>query len=132
MSCANEQRKHARLDIALGVSYAIEQAGGEISPKAEAISSDISASGLRLMTPTPLERGAVLDLEIRLLEDEAPPIHARGEVVWQSQITSNSYETGTVITGMDEEDKQRFISFVFDQMTRFVGISGVSKKTTLH
>jgi len=132
MSCANEQRKHARLDIALGVSYAIEQPGGEISPKAEAISSDISASGLRLMTPSPLERGAILDLEIRLLEDETAPIHARGEVVWQSQITSNSFETGTVITGMDEADKQRFIAFVFDQMTRFVGISGVSKKTTLH
>ncbi len=132
MSCANEKRRHARLDIALSVSYAVESPGKELSERAEAISSDISASGLRLMTPGPLQAGSVLDLEIRLLDEENPPIHAQGEVVWQSKISDTSYETGAVIMGMEEEDKKRFMGFVFDQMSRFVGTSGHSPKTTLH
>lgn len=115
-----EQRKYARLDIALSVSYAIKNAGGETSELAEAMSSDISASGLRLMTPSPLRPGDILDLEISI-EGHHDSIRASGEVVWQSMISESSYETGAVIKYMDETDKQRFMTFVFDQMSRVVG-----------
>ncbi len=119
----NEQRKHARLDIALAVSYAIQREGGEASEMAETLSSDISASGIRLMTPVPLDNGSLLSLEINLPNVESPPICAKGEVVWQSKISEYSYETGTVIKHMDEQDKMRLMGFVFDQLSRLVGIS---------
>lgn len=119
-SVGREQRKYARLDIALTVSYAIKNTGGDVSELAEAISSDISASGLRLMTPGSLSPGDILDLEISI-EGEDSLIHASGEVVWQSKISETSYETGAVIKYMDNADKQRFMSFVFDQMTRLMG-----------
>lgn len=121
----NEQRRrHARLDIALAVNYAIQQAGGETSEMAETLSSDISASGLRLMTVAPLENGSLLNLEITLPEEwpeASEPIKAQGEVVWQSKISDFSYETGAVIKHMNELDKKRLMSFVFDQMSRLVG-----------
>ncbi|MBI1909685.1 MAG: PilZ domain-containing protein [Deltaproteobacteria bacterium] len=116
-----ERRKYARLDIAVTVSYAVVSGNGELSPYAEAISSDISAGGLRLMTPAALQNGSTLDLEIFTPEQEGSPIHASGEVVWQNQVSENSFETGAIIRHMEEKDKKKFLGFVFDQMSRFVG-----------
>lgn len=117
------KRRYARLDIALSVSYALKSPGGEVSELAEAMSSDISAGGLRLMTPGPLHPGDLLDLEISICGNEESPIRANGEVVWQNKIADTSYETGTVIKYVNEEDKQRFMNFVFEQMTRLMGVS---------
>ena len=47
--------------------------------------------GLRLMAPTKMENGTILDLEILLGEDENHPIHAEGEVMWQNKISNTSY-----------------------------------------
>lgn len=116
-----EQRRHARLDIALTVSYAVKDNQGDPSEMAETLSSDISASGLRLMTVAPLENGSTLNLEINLPEYDITPIQAVGEVVWQNKISDYSYETGTVIKHMDDQDKMRLMSFVFDQMAKLVG-----------
>ncbi len=132
-----EHRRHARLDIALAVSYAVRKDGdGEASEMAETLSSDISASGLRLMTVAPLDNGALLSLEINLPEEAGGdvPIRAQGEVVWQNKISEYSYETGTVIKNMEERDKSRLMSFVFDQIARMVGIgtSEMSRPTDLN
>lgn len=114
-----ERRKFARLDLALTVSYQIVgHASNKPSDPREAVSSDVSLGGLRLMAPTPIENGTLLDLEILLGEDEAHPISADGEVVWQNKISSVSYETGVRITGMPKDDKKRFMEFVFDQMAK--------------
>ena len=116
------KRKHARLDIALTVSYAIKNHdGNEVSELAEALSSDISAGGLRLMTTSKLKSGDLIDLEITINGCEDEPIKADGEVVWQSQLSKSSFETGAVIKYMAESDKQRFMGFIFDQMSRVVG-----------
>ncbi len=115
-----ERRKFARLDLALTISYkVIDKIGTDTSPS-EVVSSDISLGGIRLMTPTPLERGTKLELEIFLPEDETHPLKAEGEVVWQSKISQTSYETGIMIKGMNDVDKRRFMEFVFDQMSRIV------------
>jgi len=116
-----ERRKYARLDLALTVSYRVtgETGGAPVDPR-EAVSSDISLGGLRLMTPAALANGTMLDLEILLGEDEARPIKAEGEVVWQNKISDTSYETGVMIKNMPNDDKSRFMQFVFDQMSKVV------------
>lgn len=120
-----DQRRHARLDIALAVSYAIcHEEGVTASEMAETLSSDISATGLRLMTVASLENGSILNLEIALPDEGAEPIRATGEVVWQNKISDFSYETGAVIKYMEENDKVRLMSFVLDQMARLVGSFG--------
>jgi len=116
-----ERRKFARLDLALTISYRITgQSAGRPADPREAISSDISVGGVRLMTPTRLDNGTMLDLEIVLGEDESNPVHAEGEVMWQNRISKTSYETGVMIKGMPNDDKSRFMQFVFDQMTKVV------------
>lgn len=117
------RRKYARLDIALTVSYAVEGVAGELSDYAEATSSDISAGGLRLMTPTPLVAGSRLDLEIFLGEDPSNKIHSKGEVAWQTKISATSFETGVILSHMENDAKKKFMAFVFDQMSKFVGIT---------
>ncbi len=116
-----ERRKFARLDLALTVSYKIagESRAVPADPR-EAISSDVSLGGLRLMTPAVLANGTLLDLEIVLGEDESSPIKASGEVMWQNKISETSFETGVMIKGMPNDDKSRFMQFVFDQMTKVV------------
>ncbi|MDO8494087.1 MAG: PilZ domain-containing protein [Deltaproteobacteria bacterium] len=119
-----ERRRFARLDIALSVSYAVESPGGKTSAYSEAMSSDISSGGLRLMTPTALENGTKLDLEI-ILGDEAPQtIYAKGEVVWQTKISDTSFETGVLLQITDNDAKKRLMEFIFDQMSRLVGLNG--------
>jgi c-di-GMP-binding flagellar brake protein YcgR len=126
MTQSIEHRKHARLDMALAVSYAIQRSSDGASEMAETMSSDISASGIRLMTPSALENGSLLHLEIRLSGDDAEPIRAQGEVVWQNRLSDHSYETGTVIRHMEEQDKMRFMGFVFDQLSRLVGTTNTT------
>ena len=115
------RRKYARLDIALTVSYAVANVKGEVSEYAEALSSDISAGGLRLMTPTALTVGNVLDLDIFLHDDIEKQVKAKGEVVWQNKISATSFETGILISHMDDADKKYFMQFIFDQMAKVVG-----------
>ena len=116
-----ERRKFARLDLALTVSYRVAgEAGGLPLDPREAISSDVSLGGLRLMTPTALKNGTLLDLEIVLGDDEGNPVNASGEVVWQNKISETSFETGVMIKGMPGDDKGRFMQFVFDQMSKVV------------
>lgn len=119
---SNDKRKYARLDIALTVSYAVEASSGKISEYAEALSSDISAGGLRLMTPTALETGSRLDLEIFLGDDPEKRVHAKGEVVWQNKISNTSFETGIFLNHMETDEKKKLMGFVFDQMSRAVGL----------
>ncbi len=118
-----ERRKHARLDIALSVNYVVHDANGEVTEIAEAMSSDISASGIRLMTTAPLDNGATLDLEITIEGQGGQPVCASCEVVWQNQISDTSYEIGAVIRYIEEDDKRRFLEFVFNQMSQLVGMS---------
>lgn len=121
MASGAERRKFARLDLALTVSYHVvgQSSGNPLDPR-EAMASDISLGGLRLMTPSRLANGTLLDLEILLGEEVADPISAEGEVVWQNKLSETSYETGVQIKGMPAADKKRFMEFVFDQMAKVV------------
>jgi len=120
---SKERRRFARLDIALSVNYVVRDASGEESEMAEAMSSDISATGFRLMMPTPVENGSTLDLEITIEGQSGEPVRASCEVVWQNKISETSYEVGAVIKHMDEADKKRFMEFVFNQMSQLVGMN---------
>ena len=121
MNDNHDRRRFARLDLALTVSYAVLDHAGELErDPLKALTADISAGGLRLMTPTPLVTGTKLDLGIFLGEDERA-IKATGEVVWQRRLAPTSFETGVEINGIDEKDRKRFMEFIFDQVSEIVG-----------
>lgn len=115
-----EKRKFARLDIALNVGYQVINTRGKPSREAEAYSSDVSAGGIRLMTPAPLKNGTRLSLDIFLSGDDEMALKAEGEVVWQNEITESSYETGIVIFSMNDRDKKILTGFIEQQMSRLI------------
>jgi len=121
MTTGEERRKFARLDLALNISYRVIERDPTppVDPR-ETISSDISMGGVRLMMPSRIENGTMLELEIYLGEDDSVPIKAEGEVVWQSRISKTSFETGVMIKDMASDNKSRFMRFVFDQMSKMV------------
>ncbi len=121
----SEKRKFARLDLALSVSYAVRDGGRIVHDPREALSSDISEGGLRLMTPTALAAGTEVDLHITLEGREDQPLQAVGEVVWQNRLSATSFETGVTIREMPTKDRSRFMEFVFDQMSKIVGSATV-------
>lgn len=121
---ADNRRKYARLDLALSVSYTIQDPHGPNHDPRDALSSDISMGGIRLMTPSALETGALLDLNITLEGHEDEPILATGEVVWQRKLANTSFETGVILKNMPEADRSRFMQFVFDQMSKIVTAQG--------
>lgn len=114
------RRKYARLDLALTVSYAPLDSAGEPTDPREALSSDLSAGGLRLMMPTASLVGSMLDLMIYLEGHDDEPVKATGEVLWQNKISPTSFESGVAIRSMPDADKRKFMEFVFDQMTKVV------------
>lgn len=117
----NDRRKFARLDLALTISYkVVGRASDQPLDPREAISADVSLGGVRLMAPSKLENGTILELEIFMGEDDTNPLNGEGEVVWQQKISETSYETGVMIKGMPIDDKSRFMQFVFDQMAKVV------------
>ena len=118
-----ERRKFARLDIALSVSYVVKNSAGEVTEMAEAMSRDISAGGIRLMTPSPLKNGDQLEIEIGIEGQDQAPVRAQCEVVWQNKISDTSYEIGAVIKYMDDAEKKRLLEFVFRQMSEMMGLS---------
>lgn len=118
----DERRKFARLDVALSVGYSVKQSTGHLSEEADAMSSDISSGGLRLMTPTELKVGDILSLKIQLSDDDKS-LDAEGEVVWQRKLSDKTFETGVVIKSMNQLDKEKFMHFIYDQMLRLVGSS---------
>lgn len=120
MVTEDNRRRFARLDLALSVSYVAQGQTGLNQDPREALSSDISAGGLRLMTPTALKDSTLLTLQIILDGDESNMIEATGEVVWQRKLGTASYETGVIIQKMPEADRTRFMQFVFDQMSKIV------------
>ncbi len=120
MSDLDNRRRFARLDLALSVSYSIKGSSETVQNPREALSSDISAGGVRLMTPHSMKPGDLLDLIIELEGNDGDPLQAVGEVVWQNKISNTSYETGVTITEMPTSDRSRFMQFVFDQMSKII------------
>jgi c-di-GMP-binding flagellar brake protein YcgR len=119
----SERRRHARLDIALSVRYIVQRSGAENSEMAEALSTDVSATGLRLMTPTSIGNGSIIDIEIVIEGKRDEPVKASAEVVWENKISDTSYEVGCIIRHMDPDEKKRFLNFVFEQMNQLLGMS---------
>ena len=121
-----ERRKYARLDLALTVSYRVAgQSGTQPVNLREAVSSDISAGGLRLMTPSPLENGTVLELELLLGDQELNSVRAEGEVVWQNKLSETSYETGVRIKGMPDASAFKQINHA-DTQNVYVTANGLT------
>jgi hypothetical protein len=82
-----DRRRHLRYDFSLVIEYVKDH--GVVSPVYQGIITDISNSGLRLLTPSPLDIGEAITIKNTL------PAYSQTAVVrWVENPDSASYSAG--------------------------------------
>lgn len=86
---ADERRHNSRLKTTLSVASVD-------LPARKATTYDISETGLRLVTESPVASGTVLRLEVRdgYLSPEAEPVRVQGRVVWAAPQMNSLFHVG--------------------------------------
>jgi len=115
-----ERRVFPRLLFNVEVQYhAIFLPEGEEALKAR--SKDISAGGIRLMTPGQLDCDTVLELKF-FLPGSKEMIYVTGRVVWTDKFeagtlgAAEAYDSGIEFIGIDPEDREKINQYVFPRM----------------
>ncbi|MHC4550363.1 MAG: PilZ domain-containing protein [Planctomycetota bacterium] len=99
-----ERREHARLPERCRVAFRAIREGAAEPKTAAAETLNLSASGLCLVSPEPLQRDDHLALELSL-EGHADPVVAVGRVVWCDK-EEGAYRVGICFTWLREEDRK--------------------------
>ncbi len=115
-----EKRRFIRFDIALKVLYVIRK-----DPKLEntAITKDISAGGLELLTKEKLLPGSKIALTIDIPE-ALNPVHLNGTIVWSKEAggdKKSAYSTGVEFGKIEEDNKSTFLRFLCNLMYEKLG-----------
>ncbi len=99
-----ERRVAERLPIRCEVAFRALRDGAKAPIRVAAETLNLSASGLCLVSPSPLERDGHLALELTL-EGHADPVVAVGKVVW-CDAEKTGYRAGICFTWLREEDRK--------------------------
>jgi c-di-GMP-binding flagellar brake protein YcgR len=107
-----ERRKFVRLDTSVKVRYKVLV---NTEDHNDTNSRNLSASGVKIEVKDPVKPNSVLWMEIAL-PNEADPLQAKGEVVWQEKISTSEnirYEMGIKFLEMDVTDRNRLSKYLF-------------------
>jgi len=107
-----ERRKFVRLDAAVKIRYKVLMPTENIG---NSNSRDLSAGGVKVEVTESIKPNTVLWMEIAL-PNEADPLQAKGEVVWQEKISTTEnirYEMGIKFLEMDLNDRNRLSKYLF-------------------
>ena len=100
---SDEKRRNPRISGAV-VEYVIV---GEDPEKKKAFVKDISLDGICIFISDVIKDGALVSMEIYLVDSEVP-IRAKGKVVWQKPGEHlKLHAVGVEFTDIGEEDKRR-------------------------
>jgi len=107
-----ERRQSPRVRLRLTTTFKLLRTGKVL----RALTKNVGAGGLCLITDELLEPGSPLELEVHL-PDRPAPVRCVGEVVWSRPIesTARSYEqpaeTGVKFTSIDPADRSSIMQF---------------------
>ncbi|MDD5756550.1 MAG: PilZ domain-containing protein [bacterium] len=107
-----ERRKFVRLDTSVKIRYKVLQ---PTDNKNDSNTQNLSAGGVKIEVKEPVKPNTVLWMEIAL-PNEANPLQAKGEVVWQEKISTSEnshYEMGIKFLEMDLNDRSRLSKYLF-------------------
>jgi hypothetical protein len=88
----------------------------------KALSSDISATGIRLIINEPVDVGKQLELTLNFDDYSFPAVKCKAEVVWCKERDRSSYFAGLRFTDMDDNDRkiaESYIDWVERYKSRF-------------
>jgi len=84
---------------------------------------NISGSGISMVTTRPLEIGQLFDISLSIPDFPLGAFRAQGEVMRSSQLKGNEshlYEAGIRFLDLNEEQRERLISFTFRHQRRTI------------
>jgi len=104
-----ERRKFKRFDAYMNVQYRSQE--GKTN-EGSGLSKDLSREGIKVNTDHALQTGTVVDLEIRLPDDNRP-VKSTGKVMWSKPSTSG-FESGVSFLLIDPIDKFRVLDYAYN------------------
>lgn len=113
-----QRRDFYRLSIVINISIEIIENGVTVRT-VPAISKDISGGGLRLITKEKIEKHTTVKCNIHF-DDEA--IEAFGKIVRCDPMPDSmlKYDVGICFTSIDEKNRAKVISFVFESQRKII------------
>jgi c-di-GMP-binding flagellar brake protein YcgR len=109
-----ERRKHVRFKKILPINYTVEK---KLHLKSTTTSVDISEGGMKLLTHEKLNKGAILDLKIKL-DNTAEEVEVEGQVVWCEDIKTKAssderlFYIGMQFSALKESSGKRLVDYV--------------------
>lgn len=104
-----ERRKFKRFDAFINVQYRSQDAK---TSEGSGLSKDLSREGIKVNTDHVLQTGTVVDLEIRLPDDNRP-VKSTGKVMWSKPMTGG-FESGMSFLLIDPVDKFRVLDYAYN------------------
>ena len=104
-----ERRKFKRFDAYMNVQFRSQE--GKTN-EGSGLSKDLSREGIKVNTDHALQAGTVVDLEIRLPDDNRP-VKSTGKVMWSKPSTSG-FESGVSFLLIDPIDKFRVLDYAYN------------------
>lgn len=114
-----ENRKAARLDIAVKVAYRV--IGQEDHSKA-AVSKDISPGGCLLLAAEEITSGAEVELQIFLNEEGSEALNLKGKIVRLNRKEGNLFEYGITFEAISQEARRLLADYFFARMYEMIGL----------
>ncbi|MCT4564079.1 MAG: flagellar brake protein [Maledivibacter sp.] len=113
-----QRRDFYRLSILLNINLEIIENGVTVKT-VPAISKDISGGGLRIITKEKIQKHTAVKCII-YIDDEA--IEALGKIVRCDPMPDSilKYDVGVSFTSIDEKNRSKIISFVFDSQRKII------------
>lgn len=113
-----QRRDFYRLSILLNINLEIIENGVTVKT-VPAISKDISGGGLRIITKEKIQKHTAVKCII-YIDDEA--IEALGKIVRCDPMPDSilKYDVGVSFTAIDEKNRSKIISFVFDSQRKII------------
>ncbi|MFC1667409.1 PilZ domain-containing protein [Candidatus Omnitrophota bacterium] len=111
-SKGSERRHMSRIDVPLAVEY--ELIGDAGHTKHNAVSKDISASGVKITTDAYLSKGAKVLLKIVINDKDS--IETIGEVIWVGPSEERGiFESGLHFVKIDPREREKLINYLYSE-----------------
>ena len=105
-----ERRKFKRFDAYMNVQYRSQESNK--ASEGSGLSKDLSREGIKVNTDHALQAGSLVDLEIRLPDDNRP-VKTTGKVMW-SKPADGGFESGVSFLLIDPVDKFRVLDYAYN------------------
>ncbi len=109
-----ERRKFKRFGAFMSVKCAANTSRETSAQAAVGLTRDVSRDGLCVNANEPLERGAMVDIEIDL-PDDPRPVKTAGKIVWVRRSNEDEgIDYGIQFVSMDPVDKFRVLDYAYN------------------